>query len=76
MEAACKIVFTQRLKRSGMSWTVSCGHVILALRVIWPSGIWKEVHQRYLTTQALVTRKMREQGMQSEAQDRHQTVPL
>ena len=21
-EAACKIVFTQRLKRSGMSWTI------------------------------------------------------
>jgi hypothetical protein len=24
-EAACKTVFTQRLKRSGMSWTVSGG---------------------------------------------------
>ena len=26
-EAGCKIVFTQRLKRSGMSWTIEGGHV-------------------------------------------------
>jgi len=29
-----KIVFTQRLKRSGMSWTIAGGQVILDLRVI------------------------------------------
>jgi hypothetical protein len=34
-EAACKTVFTQRLKRSGMSWTISGGQVILDLRVLW-----------------------------------------
>ena len=33
-EAACKIVFTQRLKRSGMSWTIAGGQAILGLRVI------------------------------------------
>jgi hypothetical protein len=38
-EAACKTVFTQRLKRSGMSWTISGGQVILDLRVIWLSGV-------------------------------------
>ncbi|PON12215.1 hypothetical protein C2W62_40800, partial [Candidatus Entotheonella serta] len=27
-EAACKIVFTQRFKRSGMSWTINGGQVI------------------------------------------------
>jgi hypothetical protein len=27
-EAGCKIVFTQRLKRSGMSWTIEGGHVM------------------------------------------------
>jgi hypothetical protein len=43
-EAACKMVFTQRLKRSGMSWTVAGGQVILDLRVIWLSGLWEEVH--------------------------------
>ncbi len=33
-EAACKIIFTQRLKRSGMSWTIQSGQTILDLRVI------------------------------------------
>jgi hypothetical protein len=52
-EAACKIVFTQRLKRSGMSWTISGGQVILDLRVIWLSGVWDEVHLRYLASKPL-----------------------
>ena len=51
-EAACKIVFTQRLKRSGMSWTREGGQVILDLRVIWLSGVWHAVHQRYLASKA------------------------
>jgi hypothetical protein len=56
-EAACKTVFTQRLKRSGMSWTREGGQVILDLRVIWLSGIWAEVHQRYLASKPMpVTR--------------------
>ena len=68
-EAACKTVFTQRLKRSGMSWTVSGGQVIVDLRVIWLSGIWEEVHQRYLASQAMpVTGRDREQGAQCEQQ--------
>jgi hypothetical protein len=52
-EAACKIVCTQRLKRSGMSWTLSGGQVILDLRVIWLSGVWETVYQRYLASQPL-----------------------
>ena len=52
-EAACKIVFTQRLKRSGMSWTIEGGQVILDLRVIRLSGVWNEVHQRYLASKPL-----------------------
>ena len=52
-EAACKIVFTQRLKRSGMSWTIEGGQMILALRVIRLSGVWHEVHQRYLASKPL-----------------------
>jgi hypothetical protein len=52
-EAACKIVFTQRLKRSGMSWTISGGQVILDLRVIWLSGVWDEVHLRYWASQPM-----------------------
>ena len=52
-EAACKIVFTQRLKRSGMSWTRAGGQVILDLRVIWLSGVWNAVHQRYLASKPM-----------------------
>ena len=52
-EAACKIVFTQRLKRSGMSWTIEGGQVILDLRVIWLSRVWDEVHQRYLASKPM-----------------------
>ena len=46
-EAACKVVFTQRLKRSGTSWTIAGGQVSLDLRVIRLSGVWDAVHQRY-----------------------------
>lgn len=52
-EAACKIVFTQRLKRSGMSWTIKGGQVILDLRVIALSGVWDAVHQRYLMSKPM-----------------------
>ena len=52
-EAACKIVFTQRLKRSGMSWTIVGGQVILDLRVLRLSRVWDEVHRRYLASKSL-----------------------
>ncbi len=52
-EAACKVVFTQRLKRSGMSWSIGGGQVILDLRVIWLSGVWDEVHSRYLAAKPM-----------------------
>jgi hypothetical protein len=52
-EAACKVVFTQRLKRSGMSWTISGGQVILDLRVLRLSHVWAEAHQRYLASKPL-----------------------
>jgi hypothetical protein len=55
-EAACKIVFTQRLKRSGMAWTRAGGQVILDLRVISLSGVWDAVHQRYLASKPLPVR--------------------
>jgi hypothetical protein len=42
-EAACKTVFTQRFKRSGMRWGHESGQVILDLRVVYLSGIWQEV---------------------------------
>ena len=52
-EAGCKIVFTQRLKRSGMSWTIEGGQIILDLRVIKLSRVWHEVHQRYLASKPM-----------------------
>ena len=52
-EAACKIVFTQRLKCSGMSWTIEGGQVILDLRVIKLSRVWQEAHQRYLASKPI-----------------------
>jgi hypothetical protein len=47
-EAACKTVFTQRLKRSGMTWSVEGGQRIVDLRVIHLSGVWPEVYRSYL----------------------------
>ena len=47
-EAACKVVFTQRFKQSGMKWTIEGGRPILALRVIVLSGIWDSVRQARL----------------------------
>ena len=41
-EAACKTVFTQRFKRSGMRWGDESGQVILDLRAVYLSGIWDE----------------------------------
>jgi hypothetical protein len=51
-EAGCKIVFTQRLKQSGMRWERPGGQVIVDLRVLWLSGIWEEVHQAFLQAQS------------------------
>jgi hypothetical protein len=44
-EAACKTVFTQRLKLSGMRWSLDGAQTILNLRVILLSGLWDEVYQ-------------------------------
>lgn len=52
-EAACKTVFTQRLKQSGMTWEIEGGQVIVDLRTIWLSGVWDEVHGAYLAAKPL-----------------------
>ncbi len=44
-EAACKTVFTQRMKQSGMTWNGESGQWIVDLRVIHLSGVWSEVYQ-------------------------------
>jgi len=55
-EAACKTVFTQRFKRSGMRWLKESGQVILDLRVLNLSGIWDEVVRRDLLARQLPQR--------------------
>jgi hypothetical protein len=47
-EAACKTVFTQRFKCSGMSWSIDGGQTILRLRLAKLSGIWETVYRRSL----------------------------
>ena len=58
-EAACKTVFTQRLKQSGMTWKLEGGQWIVDLRVIQLSGIWPEVYQAYLEAKTLPDRGLR-----------------
>ena len=55
-EAACKTLFSQRLKRSGMSWHKESAQVVVDLRVLYLSGIWDEVWQRELQSQPRVQR--------------------
>src|ERR1700733_1025480 len=54
-EAACKVVFTQRFKQSGMTWQVEGGEVILRLRLAELSGVWDQVYREYLNHQPLVS---------------------
>jgi hypothetical protein len=48
VEAACKTIFTQRLKLSGMRWTKEGAQVILDLRVILLSGVWDVAYRHTL----------------------------
>jgi hypothetical protein len=50
-EAACKTLYTQRLKLSGMRWHKEGAQRILQLRSIWLSGVWSEVFDRMLQAQ-------------------------
>ena len=49
-EAACKTVFAERLKRSGMTWGREGGQVIVDLRTLVLSGVWQPTHARYLAS--------------------------
>ncbi len=53
-EAGCKVVFTQRFKESGMTWSREGGEVILRLRLAVLSGVWEEVYQAFLNHLPLV----------------------
>jgi hypothetical protein len=47
-EAACKTVYTQRLKLSGMRWKWPGAQPILTLRTLLLSGVWAEASERTL----------------------------
>ena len=47
-EAACKTVFTQRLKLSGMRWTQEGAKRILILRTTLLSKHWDDTYKKYL----------------------------
>jgi hypothetical protein len=47
-EAACKTIYTQRLKLSGMRWKKTGAQTILNLRVLLLSDVWKEAYGRVL----------------------------
>ena len=47
-EAACKTVFTQRLKLSGMRWTGDGAKRILVLRTCFLSKHWDQTYEKYL----------------------------
>lgn len=52
-EAACKTVFAQRLKRSGMTWGIDGGQVIVDIRVLVLSQVWERAYAAYLRAQPL-----------------------
>jgi hypothetical protein len=47
-EAGCKIVYTERLKLSGMRWQTRGAQTILNLRVLQLSGVWDAAYARVL----------------------------
>ena len=47
-EAACKTVYTERLKLSGMRWEKPGAQTILDLRVLLLSGVWDQAYVRVL----------------------------
>jgi hypothetical protein len=53
-EAGCKVVFTQRFKGSGMTWSLEGGEVILRLRLALLSGVWDQVYRDFLIHRPLV----------------------
>src|SRR5205807_1022015 len=53
IEAGCKTIIGQRLKRSGMHWTVRGANAIIALRCCRMSGRWEEFWEtRFASTLA------------------------
>jgi hypothetical protein len=67
-EAACKTLFTQRLKLSGMRWTCQGGQPIVDLRVLFLSGVY---HQACHAARAAQTQCLKGTWAVFSSQDRH-----
>ncbi len=52
-EAACKTVFAERLKRSGMTWGLEGGQVIVDLRVLILSAVWERSYTAFVEAMPL-----------------------
>ena len=68
-EAACKTIFTQRLKLSGMRWTKQGAQTILDLRVLLLSGVWDEAYARVLASDQRPTLKVYEPRAEPDLQN-------
>jgi hypothetical protein len=68
-EAACKTVYTQRLKLSGMRWKKAGAQTILRLRVLLLSGVWQEVYERMLQAPSEVQVRTPDQRRRSAAEN-------
>jgi hypothetical protein len=64
VEAACKTIYTQRLKLSGMRWSKAGAQVILNLRVVLLSGVWEATFRHTLTS--YITTSIRTPGHEEE----------
>lgn len=54
-EAACKIIFTQRFKQSGMAWSHAGGQIVLEARLLRLSGVWDAARQATLSTRPIIS---------------------
>lgn len=64
VEAACKTIYTQRLKLSGMRWTKAGAQVILNLRVALLSGVWETAYRHTLMSNIVI--ELRTPGREAE----------
>jgi hypothetical protein len=66
-EAACKTVYTQRLKLSGMRWKWPGAQSILTLRILLLSGVWAKAYERTLEVHKQVQIKAPDERTRSKA---------
>lgn len=66
-EAACKTIFTQRMKQSGMRWSRQGAATVLLLRVLLLSGIWDKAYDRVLARLAAELPQPYERGREINA---------